>query len=57
MLYPNQRSLLTVAAVALFFLAAAGLSAQERWFHVRVTESGADPTQVAVNVPLSLIEI
>jgi hypothetical protein len=54
MLYPLKRAL-PIATVALFF-AASGLLAQERWFHVRVTESGADPTHVAVNVPLSLIE-
>jgi len=42
-------------AIALFFVAS-GLFAQERWFHVRVTENGADPTHVAVNVPLSLLE-
>jgi hypothetical protein len=43
------------AAIALFFVAS-GLLAQERWFHVRVTEGGDDPTHVAVNVPLSLLE-
>jgi hypothetical protein len=55
MLHPFKRTLPLVAGVALFF-AASGLLAQERWFHVRVTEAGADPTHVAVNVPLSLIE-
>ena len=43
------------AAIALFFVAS-GLLAQERWFHVRVTEGGEEPTHVAVNLPLSLIE-
>jgi hypothetical protein len=38
------------------FLAASGLCAQERWFHVRVNATGAEPTEVAVNLPLSLIE-
>ncbi len=55
MLYPIKRALPIAATVALFF-AASSLLAQERWFHVRVTETGADPTHVAVNVPLSLIE-
>ena len=55
MKYPRQRTLPIAAGIALFF-AATGLMAQERWFHVRVTEGGADPTHVAVNVPLSLIE-
>jgi hypothetical protein len=30
--------------------------AQERWFHVRVSETGVDPTEVAINLPLSLVE-
>jgi hypothetical protein len=55
MLYPFKRTLPIAAAVALFFVAS-GLLAQERWFHIRVTETGADPTNVAVNMPLSLIE-
>jgi hypothetical protein len=55
MLYPIKHARSVVAGVALFF-AASGLLAQERWFHVRVDESGADPTKVAVNLPLSLIE-
>jgi hypothetical protein len=44
------------AAFALFLGGAAGALAQERWFHVRVTEGGSKPTTVAVNLPLSLIE-
>ena len=55
MLYPFKRPLPILAAIALFF-AAPGLFAQERWFHVRVTETGADATHVVVNLPLSLIE-
>ncbi len=55
MLYPFKRTLPIAAAFVLFFVAS-GLLAQERWFHVRVTETGADPTHVAVNMPLSLIE-
>jgi hypothetical protein len=55
MKHPLKRALPILAGIALFF-AATGLLAQERWFHVRVTETGADPTRVAVNVPLSLIE-
>ena len=54
MLHPLKRTPF-FAAIALFFVAS-GLLAQERWFHVRVTEGGAEPTQVAVNLPLSLIE-
>ena len=45
-----------LAGIALFFIAASGVLAQERWFHVRVTEGGAEPTHVAVNLPLSLVE-
>jgi hypothetical protein len=55
MLYPFKRTLPIATLVVLFF-AASGLMAQERWFHVRVTESGPDPANVAVNLPLSLIE-
>jgi hypothetical protein len=55
MLYPVKRTLPIATAFVLFFVAS-GLLAQERWFHVRVTETGADPTNVAVNMPLSLIE-
>ena len=55
MLYPLKRTPFFAAAIALFFVAS-GLLAQERWFHVRVTEAGDEPTQVAVNLPLSLIE-
>ncbi|HVR29493.1 MAG TPA: hypothetical protein VMS86_08155, partial [Thermoanaerobaculia bacterium] len=45
-----------VAGIALFLAAAPGVLAQERWFHVRVTEGGSQPTHVAVNLPLSLVE-
>jgi hypothetical protein len=55
MVYPIKRPLPILAAIALFF-AAQGLLAQERWFHVRVTETGAEPTHVVVNLPLSLVE-
>ena len=55
MLHPLKRTPFFAAIVALFFVAS-GLLAQERWFHVRVTEAGDEPTQVAVNLPLSLIE-
>lgn len=55
MLYSIKRTRPILAGIVVFF-AASGLFAQERWFHVRVNESGADPTQVAVNLPLSLIE-
>ena len=54
MLHPFKRTF-PIATFVLFFVAS-GLLAQERWFHVRVTENGADPTHVAVNMPLSLIE-
>jgi hypothetical protein len=55
MLTPLKRTPLFAAVLAIFFVAS-GLLAQERWFHVRVTEGGDEPTQVAVNLPLSLIE-
>jgi hypothetical protein len=45
-----------LASIVLFFAAAPGVLAQERWFHVRVTESAPEPTTVAVNLPLSLVE-
>ena len=54
MLHPFKRTF-PIATFVLFFVAS-GLLAQERWFHVRVTETGVDPTNVAVNMPLSLIE-
>jgi hypothetical protein len=53
--YPIERARPILVGIAIFF-AASGLFAQERWFHVRVSETGADPTEVAVNLPLSLIE-
>ena len=45
-----------LALAAVLSLAAGIASAQERWFHVRVTESGDDAVSVALNLPLSLIE-
>jgi hypothetical protein len=57
MLHPIKRPIFAAPAIAfLLFFVATGLLAQERWFHVRVIEGGADPTHVAVNVPLSLVE-
>jgi len=54
---PTQRTRPAIlAAIALFLAAAPGVYAQERWFHVRVTEGGSEPTNVAVNLPLSLLE-
>jgi hypothetical protein len=54
---PTQRTRPAIlAAIALFLAAAPGVYAQERWFHVRVTEGGSKPTTVAVNLPLSLVE-
>ena len=55
MLSPIHRARPLLAGMVLFF-AASGLFAEERWFHVRVSETGDDPTEVAVNLPLSLIE-
>ena len=43
-------------SAALLVLLAAGAGAQERWFHVRVTEGGDDGAEVIVNLPLTLIE-
>ncbi len=45
-----------IAAAAILLLTAAGLSAQERWFHVHVTEGGENGANVTVNLPLTLIE-
>lgn len=45
-----------ILGLAVLLVAASGAAAQERWFHVRVSEAGADPVEVAVNLPLSLIE-
>jgi hypothetical protein len=49
------KNITLVACVALL-LGATSLVAQERWFHVHVTEGGSDPVKVSVNLPLSLIE-
>ena len=48
------RFILVTATILL--LAAAGVSAQERWFHVKVTEGGDNSANVTVNLPLTLIE-
>ena len=54
----QKRSLRTALALfAITFLLGAGAAAQERWFHVRVTEGGHDAANVTVNLPLTLIEI
>ena len=42
MLYPFKRTPSVATAFVLFFVAS-GLLAQERWFHVRVTEAGDRP--------------
>ena len=52
---PRVKILVVVAAIAL--LAAAGAGAEERWFHVRVTEGGDHGANVSVNLPLTLIEM
>ncbi len=44
-----------VATAAILLLTGTALSAQERWFHVTVTEGG-DGANVTVNLPLTLIE-
>ena len=44
-----------VAATAILLLTGTALSAQERWFHVKVSEGG-DGANVTVNLPLTLIE-
>lgn len=54
----QKRSLRTaLALIAITFLLVAGAAAQERWFHVHVTEGGDDAANVTVNLPLTLIEI
>ena len=45
-----------VVAAAILLLTAVGVSAQERWFHVKVTEGGENAANVTVNLPLTLIE-
>ncbi len=45
-----------IAAAAILLLTAVGVSAQERWFHVHVTEGGENAATVTVNLPLTLIE-
>jgi hypothetical protein len=58
MSYRIKRARPAVVAGIALFLAAVSADASERWFHVRVTEkeSASGPTNVAVNLPLSLIE-
>ena len=51
---PVARNVLAAALILL--LAAAGAGAAERWFHVHVTETGSNPVEVHVNLPLALIE-
>lgn len=54
----RKRSLrIALALFAITFLLGAGAAAQERWFHVHVTEGGDDATNVTVNLPLTLIEM
>ena len=55
---PRQnRSLRTALVfVAIPFLLVAGAAAEERWFHVHVTEGGSNAANVTVNLPLTLIE-
>jgi len=45
-----------LAAGLILLLAATGAGAADRWFHVHVTETGSDPVEVHVNLPLALIE-
>jgi hypothetical protein len=52
----SNRYLRVAVSAALFSLVASASWAQERWFHVHVTEGGTDPVTVSVNLPLSLIE-
>ena len=51
---PAARTVLVAALILL--LAATGAGAADRWFHVHVTETGADPVEVRINLPLTLIE-
>lgn len=48
----NRLAVLIVVAA----LVALPAAAQDRWFHVHVTETGGDNANVVVNLPLSLIE-
>ena len=45
-----------VATAAILLLTGTALSAQERWFHVTVSEGGEGAANVTVNLPLTLIE-
>ena len=51
---PAARNVLAAALILL--LAATAAAAADRWFHVHVSETGADPVEVHVNLPLTLIE-
>jgi len=52
----RARAPIAFAITAAILIGTPGLLAQERWFHVRVSEGGADPVEVSVNLPLNLIE-
>ena len=57
MIAPNSPKFrLFALSAALLLLLAAGAGAQERWFHVRVSEGGDHGAEVIVNLPLTLIE-
>jgi len=55
----RRQTLLTAALAAALLLSAGIVSAQSvaPWLHVRVTESGENGTRVAVNLPLSLVQV
>ncbi len=52
----NRAARNALAAVLVLVLAATGAGAADRWFHVHVSETGDDPVEVHVNLPLTLIE-
>ena len=56
MLPKSNRLRIAVVVCLALLLGSTALVAQERWFHVRVSEGGDDPVEVSVNFPLSLIE-
>jgi hypothetical protein len=53
---PRSFRSVALSALLLMVLFALPASAEERWFHVHVTEDGGDNANVVVNLPLSLIE-
>lgn len=55
----RKQAISTAALATALLLSAGGVSAQSaaRWLHVRVTESGDNGTRVAVNLPLSLVQV